>query len=251
MRHLCIRNGPSEAPDGRHDGYLNMPSSQKRARSPDVDGRPSKRRCEPVQIHQNSPLKRTRWRGPKDNRLKALQKLERKRRSAVFKYTPNIPFTSTALQLNARVRHTTPAPGESPLQNSPGHAVPHSPPSLPADVEYGELEGFNDFTVSPHVPLGSGLCTTSSVRNNRALFRQTRHLDNHTPAWNQRRNNQATQWKLVAIPQLIPIYLANRAATESGRLPPPPLPNFQCQCDKVALKIEMVTWDREFSLHFP
>jgi hypothetical protein len=152
--------------------------------------------------------------------------------------------------LNTRVRHTAPAPVESPLQSSPGLAVPHSPPSLPVGGDEGGLESFNDSPVSPHVPLGSGLRTASSVRDNRALFRQTRHLDDHTSAWNRRRNNQATQWQSVAIPRLIPLYLANRAATESGRLPPPPMPNHQCQCNKVALKVEMVTWDRKFSPTF-
>jgi hypothetical protein len=220
-----------------------MSSTKKRACSPEVDGLLSTGQDTYVQIHQNAPPKR-RWRGPKDDRIKALRKLERKRRSAVFRDTDYQPIITPALQLNARVRRTAPAPVKSPLQRSP---EPHSPPSPLAEGDEGGLENFNDSPLVPHVPLSSGLRTASSVRDNRALFHQTYHLDNHTSAWNQRRDNQATQWTSVAIPRLMPIYLANRAATESGRLPPPPRTNYQCQCNKVSIKVEMVTWDRKFS----
>lgn len=219
-----------------------MPPTKKRARSPEVDGQPSRRQS-------TSPLKRTRWRGPKDDRIMALRKLERKRRSKVFEYTTNMPIIAPVHQPNTPIRDTTPVSGESPFQNAPPRAVLHSPPSLPAGVDDNGLVGFNGSPVSPHVPLESGVCTGSSVRDNRTLFRQTQHLDNHIPAWNQRRNNQATQWRLVTIPRLIPTYLANRAATKSGRLPSLPLPNRQCQCDTIALKVEMMTWDRKSSLH--
>jgi hypothetical protein len=72
--------------------------------------------------------------------------------------------------------------------------VPHSPPSLPAEGDKVGPKSFNGLSSIPHVPLGSGLRTASGVRDNRALFRQTRHLDDHTSAWNQRHNNQATEW---------------------------------------------------------
>jgi hypothetical protein len=222
--------------------------TKKRARSPEVDGPLSTRQSTSVRIHQNAPLKRSRCRGPKDDRIKALQKLERRRRSEVFYDTAYKLIVTRAHQINTHVRPTAPATAESPVQSSSGHAG-HIPPPLPAEGDEGGLEGFNGSPVSPHVPLGSGLRTASSIRDNQALFRQTHHLDDHTPVWNRRRNNQATQWQSIAIPQLIPVYLANRAATESGRSPPPPMPNHQCQCTKVALKVEMVTWDREFSLH--
>ena len=229
-----------------------MSSTKKRARSPEVDGLLSTSQSTSVQFHQNAPPKR-RCRGPKDDRIKALRKLERKRRSAVFQDTAFQSVIACAPHTNARVRHTAPAPVKSPLQCSPGLAVPHSPPSLPAEGDEGGLENFNDSPVFPHVPLGSSLRTASGFRDNRALLRQTRHLDDHfddhSSAWNQRRINQATQWTSVAIPRLMPIYLANRTATESGRLPPPPKPDYQCQCNKVALKVEMVTWDRKFSPH--
>jgi hypothetical protein len=140
-----------------------------------------------------------------------------------------------------------PAPVKSPLQGSPGLAVPHSPPLPPAEGDEGGLENFNGSPVVPHVPLSSGLHTASSVQDNRALFHRTHHLDDHTSAWNQHRNKQATQWTSVAIPQLMPIYLANRMATESGKLPPPPKPDFLCRCNKVSIKVEMMTWDRKFS----
>jgi hypothetical protein len=223
-----------------------MSSTKKCVRSPEVSGPLSTGQDASVQIHQNTLPKR-RWQGPKDDRLKALRKLERKRRSTVFRDTDYQLIITGAPQLNARVRHTAPAPAESPLQRSPGLAAPHSPPSLPAEGEEGGLESFNDSPVVPHLPLSPGLHTTSSVQDNRALFHQTYHLNNHTSAWNQRCDNQATEWTSVAIPRLMPIYLANRAAMKSGRLPPPPRTNYQCQCNKVSIKVEMVTWDHKFS----
>jgi len=125
--------------------------------------------------------------------------------------------------------------------------VLHSPPLLPAEGDKGGLEGFNDSPMSSHILLGPDLSTASSIQDNRALFHQTHHLNDHTPAWNQCRDNQATQWESVAIPRLIPIYLANCVAMKSGRSSPLLMPNRECKCIKVALKVEMVTWDHKFS----
>jgi len=223
-----------------------MPSTKKRARSPEIHGPLSTRQSTSVQIHRKAPSER-RFRGPKYARIKALRELASKRRAEIFQDTPYNPIIARVHQLNTSVCHTAPAPVESPLQSTPGLAVPHSPPSLPAEGDEGGLEGFNDSPMSSHIPLGPDLRTASSIRDNRALFHQTHHLDDHTPAWNQRRDDQATQWESVAIPRLIPIYLANRAATKSGRSSPLPMPNRECKCIKVALKVEMVTWDRKFS----
>ena len=225
-----------------------MPPTKKRPHSPDVDGLSSKHQSVSIRIHQNPPSQRP-CRRPRDDRIKALQKLERRRRSVVFQDTAYNPKTARAPQLNTRVHCTGPGPVKSPLQRSPPLAVPHSPPSLPSGGDEDGPERFSESPVSSHIPLGSGLRMASSVRDNRALFRQTRHLDNHTSTWNERRNDQAIQWKSVAIPRLMPAYLANRATTESGRLPPPPKPNHQCQCVKVVLTVEMMTWDRKFSPH--
>ncbi len=201
------------------------------------------------QTYQDAPLKK-RWRGSKYDRLKALEKIERKRRSKVFRYTPYIPNTIHVPQLSTHAHRTGPSPVKTRLQRGPGPAVPHEPPSLPAGSIQDGPKSTNDSPVSSHVPLASGSRTASSMRDNRALLRRTQHLDDHTSAWNRRRNNQAVQWKSVTIPQLIPSYLANRAATQSGRTPPSPKPNHQCVCNKVALKVKMVTWDRKFSPHF-
>jgi hypothetical protein len=221
-----------------------MPPTKKRARSPEVDRLSSIRQITSTSIHQNRLVK-SRWRGPYDDRIKALQKLERSRRCEVAFQNPACTSnTAHALQVNTRVHRTAPAHATSPLQHSPGPAVPHSPPSLPAGGEEYGLEGFNHSPVSSHVPLGSGC-----VRDNRARFRQTKRVGDHTTSWTKRRHSQATQWRSIAIPRLMPTYLANRAATKSGRLPPPPRNNHQCQCNKVALKVEMVTWDRKFSPH--
>ena len=236
----------------RHDGAVNMPlpnmpSTKKRARSPEVGGPSSKRRKTPNESYWNPRFKKRRWRGPMDDPIKALQKAESKRRGPVFWDPGPKNITASVHQPNTPAHRTAPAPVKSPLQHSPEPAAPHSPPSLPVGGDEYEQEIFNDFPVSPHIPIGSG-SRMSRLRDNRALLRQTRHLDSHASAWKGRRDNQAIQWKSVAIPRVMPTYLANRAATESGRLPPPKSYH-QCQCEKAALKVEMVTWDRKCSGH--
>ena len=208
---------------------LNMPSTKKRARSPEADVRPSTGQSTSVQIYQSVPPKKTRWRGPKDDRLKALDKLYRKRRYATSPCAGK-PVTARARQLDTPVRRTAPA---FPLQ-SPALAVPHSPPSLPAAGDEGGPKSSNGPPVSPRVLLPSGLGTAPRVQDN-TLFRRTHHLDNYTPAQNQRHNNRATQQQPVSIP---PINLAHYVAMESGRLPPPPTPNRHCQHNKEALKVK-------------
>ena len=219
-----------------------MPPTKKRARSPEINLLSSTSQSTSIPVNQNRLVKR-RWRGPDDDRIKALQKLERSRRCKVA-----FQDTSYQLQIDTRVHNTVPVPLPSPLQDNPGPAALHSAPLLPAGGEDNGLEFFNDSPVSSHVPMvGSGLLTASSGKNNRARSRRIQHPEDHTSAWTKRRHSQAAQWRLIAIPRLIPTYLANRAATESGRLPLPPRPSHQCNCNKVALKVEMVTWDRKFS----
>ena len=226
-----------------------MPPTKKRARSPEVALLSSTSQSTSISTRKNR-LVRSRWRGPDDDRIKALKKVERSRRCEVaFQNMDYEPNTAHAPQINTRTHRTVPAPITSPLQRSPGPVVPHSPPSLPAGGDEYGLEGFNGSPVSSPVPLGSGLLTASSGRDNHALFRQNQHPDDHKSAWTKRRHSQATEWRSIAIPRLVPTYLANRAATESGRLPPPPRPYHQCQCNKVTLKVEMVTWDHKFSPH--
>ena len=229
-----------------------MPSTKKRLRSPEVDILPPTRQSMSIRTHQSAPVKR-RCRGPKDDRIKALQKLKRRHRYEIFQGFADNMNTTHVSQSNTHVRCMAPASVDSPLQHSPGPAVPHSPPELPEGGYEDEQVCFNNSPVPSNVPLGSGPQAASSVQDNRALFRKTKHLDDHTSAWNKRHNSQATQWKSVTIPQLMPIYLENRAATKSGRLPPPPppppRPNNQCQCNKVALKVNLVTWDQKFCPH--
>jgi hypothetical protein len=238
-------------------GAHNMSSTKKRARSPEAGGPSSTRQNQSqstsVQTHENQnprPPKKRRWRGPKDG-LKALLKLERERdrRLNVFRDTASQILIARAPQLAP-----PPPPVKFPLlQPSPGPAVQHSPPSLPAEGDKGEPESFNGPPVRPRVSSAPDSRKASGIRDTRALLRQVRHLDDDQPdmsAWNRSRNNQANHWTSVAIPRLVPIYLANRKATESGRLPPPPpKPNGQCRCKKVAIQVEMVAWDRKFSPH--
>src|SRR5258706_9582036 len=204
-------------------GAVNMPSTKKHPRSPDVDGLLSTRQSVLIRTHQNAPVKRC-SRGPKDNCIKALEKLKCRHRYQVFQGIANNPNTACDSQLNTRVHHMAPASVNSPLQRSPGPAVLYSPPSLPEGGYEDEPGSFNDSPVSSHVIVGSDLHVVSGVQDNHALFHQTKHLDDHTSAWTGCHNNQATQWKSVTIPQLMPTYLANRAVTKSGGLPPPPPP---------------------------
>ena|SRR5258706_11688449 len=107
-------------------GAVNMPSTKKRLRSPDVDGLSSMRQSVSIRTHQSAPAKR-RSRGPKDNRIKALEKLKRRHRYQVFQGTADNPNTACDSQLNTRVHRMAPASVDSPLQRSPGPAVPYSP----------------------------------------------------------------------------------------------------------------------------
>ena len=165
-----------------------MSSTKKRARSPEVGGLLPTHQRTSVQARRNAPPKIC-CRGPRDDRLKALLKLDNKRKRlndpSDTPYRPNI---ASSPQLNTRVRRTAPVPVKSsPLRrNSPGLTVPHSPPSLPAEYDEGGPEIFNGSPGGPHVSPASGLHTAFSVRDDRALFHRTRHLDNHTSAWNQR-----------------------------------------------------------------
>jgi hypothetical protein len=105
-------------------------------------------------------------------------------------------------------------------------------------------EDFNDVPVPPRVASQSS--SPIGVRDNHTLLCQTYHLDKVTPTWNTRRDSQAMQWKTTVIPRLIPVYLANRTETDSGRVPPYTKPVHQCQYKKVELKVELITWDRKF-----
>jgi hypothetical protein len=133
-----------------------MSSTKKCVHSPEVSGPLSTGQDASVQIHQNALPKRH-WQGPKDNCLKALQKLEHKRCSTVFWDTNYQLIITVAPQLNAHVCCTAPAPAKSPLQCSPGLAVLHSPPLPPTEGEEGGLENFNDSPVVPHLLLLPGL----------------------------------------------------------------------------------------------
>ena len=185
---------------GSFQNFQNMSSTKKRARSPEVDGPSSTRQIASIQNYQNPYFKKRRWQGPKDDPIKALDKSERRRHHAVFWDTSHTQLTASDCQLNTCAHRTAPVPVESPLQHSLEPAVPHSPPSLPAGGDEYGLEISNDSPVPSDIPIGSGLPPTSHLRNNRALFRQTWHLDSHTSAWKGRWDNQAIQWKSVVIP---------------------------------------------------
>ena len=184
----------------RHDAVnmplQNMPSTKKRARSPEGSGPSSTRQKTSNSNYQEPRPKKRRWRKPKDERIKALQKAESKRRSTVYWPSSYQLPTASDRELDTRAHRTAPAPVES----SPEPVVPHSPPLLPEGGDEYDHDIFNGSPVPSHIPIGSGLRTTSRRPENRSLLRQTRHLDNHTSAWKRRRDKQAMEWKSVAIP---------------------------------------------------
>ena len=131
----------------------------------------------------------------------------------------------------------------SPDRRSPLPIILHSQPSTIINDDSFAFEGSNN---TPGSPDASSQTLPGNIRNNRTFLRQTNHLDAIVPTWNTHRNNQTTQWKLVVIPRLITVYLANRAETKSGRIPPSLKPAPLCQCSKSALNVDLMTWDRTY-----
>src|SRR5258708_36419394 len=135
----------------------NMPPAiKKRAHSPEVD--------ESSSTHQNASVKaqrkawpKRRLRGPKDERLGSLLKLEKKFRRRFKKF----PFQDTDIgsyippvpRFNARAGRTAPAPVES-----PSHTLP---PSLPAMDDANGPENNTSTSLPPHIVPVSGLCKPS------------------------------------------------------------------------------------------
>ena len=221
-----------------------MPSTKKRPQSPTNDEPPHERPKTTTQAQtqaQTVPPKtpKRRSRGPKDQRLVALKKLNAMRRSNIFKSKPRQtdavqPTTTTTTGVGHAIA-TAQSPNLSPI-------LSRSPPSLPINEDSFAFDESNN---TPGSPGGASRTTPpSNIRNNLC---QTNHPDAAASTWNTRRNSQATQWKSVVIPQLIPVYLANHAETKSGRISPSPKPPHLCQCNVLALKVELMTWDCTYS----
>ena len=219
-----------------------MPSTKKRPQLPTNDGPPRKRPKTITQAQVVSPKKRRR--GPKDDRIVALQKWSSIRRSNIFKCKPGLlgavqPTRSTTTGVGRAIAMVDPGPQSPNL--SP---ISRSPPSPPINDDSIVFDESNNTPGSPDGPSRTGSeAPPSNFRNNRTHLRQTNHLDAAAPTWNTRRNNQATQWKSVVIPRLIPVYLAYRAETKSGRIPPSREQCHLCQCNGSALKVDLMTWD--------
>ena len=162
---------------------------------------------------------RKRSRGAKDDQIIALEKLESRRRCPIFGATSIVQSTTGA------IRATVPTVESQQLhQHSTSLAVPDNPLSPPTNDCIGVDQDFDNTPVRPDMGSQPSSHRAAGVlRNNDTLLHQTYHLGHTSLAWNTRRNNQATQWKSVVIPQLVTVYLANRAETESGRVPPSPL----------------------------
>jgi len=224
-----------------------MPSTKKRPQSPTIDEPPQKRSKRTTQAQIVSPKRRKR--GSKDQRLYDLQKLECTRRLAVFTSRPSElstaqPIRSTTAGIGRAIATTADPRPRSPNRRSPSPVTLHSPPPIFINDDSFVFDGSNN---TPGASRTGSQTPPGDIRNNRTTLRQTNHLDAVTPTWNTRRSNQATQWKSVIIPKLIPVYLANRAKTKSGRTPPPLKPPHLCQCSTSALKVDLMTWDCTYS----
>jgi hypothetical protein len=182
----------------------------------------------------------------KDKCIAELQKLEKKQCHPVFWSTEASPKAFHFPQHTAGTSHATVVTaGPQHPRPSPLPPPPHVPPLSPVNDDTIVFRDFGDIPVPPCVVSQSG-SPTGVLQDNQTLLRQTAHLDKVTLTWNTRRDSQATQWKTTVLPKLVLVYLANRMETESGRVPPSSKPVHQCQCNKSALKVDLVTWDRKF-----
>jgi hypothetical protein len=221
-----------------------MNSTKKRPRSPGGDDLPQQH--PKISTQPQAPH---RYRGAKDKRLAALQKLERKRRHPILRNTETLRTTARSSKCTTgvgRAAVVTTGPQHS-LRQGPSSPPAHIPLLSPIHDDTAMWEDFNDVPISPRVASQSS--SPIGVRDNHTLLRQTYHLDKVASTWNTRRDSQAMQWKTTVIPRLIPVYLANRAETDSGRVPPSTKPVHQCRCKRVELNVELITWDRKF-LHY-
>jgi hypothetical protein len=47
----------------------------------------------------------------------------------------------------------------------------------------------------------------------------------------------------MTLPRLLPPFLANRAATKSGKLPAVPRPRHGCNCATISLSVQLLSWN--------
>jgi len=218
-----------------------MSSSQKRPHSPETRAKP--KRCR-RNVVDHPPKWRSR--GPKDQHISAFRKLQRKNRHSAF---ADLALSQMSTVVNMQGATDAACTRVDSQQHRPSRSP--SSQSLP---DNGDLIASNndDFmsmntTNAPKPGSSPPLCAPSRLqRNNRTALRQTYHLDAIHTSWETRRNNQARKWQAVVIPQIIPAFLKNRAATESGRCSPSPQSRTGCQCTTTALEVVCVTWDRTF-----
>ena len=226
---------------------LNMTPPNKRPHSPGAsDNIPRKRTKILARARALANPPRRRRRGPKDDPIFELEKIAKRRRYPILSTVPRQLDTLYSIQPTTSLIVPI-VESHQPHQHIVSIAVPDRPSPPPNDY-IGVDEYFNNTPVRPDTEAQSGSFTAANMlRNNGTHFHQTSHLDRPSSTWNIRRNNQATQWRSVVIPQLIAVYLANRAQTESGRVPASPKPPHQCKCERRALEIEFLDWDRKFS----
>ena len=210
-----------------------MPSAQKRPRSPETGGMKKRRRRNAA-----GPLPKRRSRGAKDERISVFMELQCRNRQSTFADLPPSQ-TSTAIDM----QETTDAACTG--VNSRQLSSLHDNGDLITSTN-DDSASMNTANTPKSGSRAPGHPSSRLRRNNRAALHQTYHLDALHSPWETHRNNQARQWQAIVIPQIIPAFLKNRAATESGRSPPPPQSRMGCQCTTTELEVDIVTWDRTF-----
>ena len=222
-----------------------MPPPSKHPHSPGASNNIPRKRTKILAQARAIPPRRRR-RGPKDDPIFALEKIAKRRRYPIFGAVPRQLDTLHSIQPTTSAIVPT-IESHQPHEHIVSIVVPDRLSTPPNDY-FGVDEYFNNTPVCPDTDAQSGSHTNPhALVNNGTLLHQTSHLDRPSSTWNIRRNNQVTQWRSVVIPQLIAVYLANRAQTESGRVPASQRTPYQCKCDRRALEVKLLDWDRKFS----
>jgi hypothetical protein len=215
-----------------------MPPTKKRSRSPEGQIGSGVRPTDSNSA-QVPPTKR-RCRAPKDKRVVKLQKL--RKGLNLLDLSRSLPSSSSSATPVNQINPTILLQDASipPLE-------PPSPHSLLNDVNLYSSDITEMSPNLPHLPTPSHRSPRSGLRDNRVAHRRARLLDNPR-SWSNKREKQAATWKSAVLPRIMPVYLANRMTTKSGRLPSPPLVVNPCGCKTTELELNLMSWDCAFLL---
>lgn len=159
-----------------------MSLPNKRPHSPEASNSlPQKRTRISARARQGIPP-RMRRRGPKDDPIFALKKIEKRRRYPILSAVPRQQDTLQSIQVSPPpaqyVVPTVNVESQQPHQHILPIAVPNHPLSPPPNDHIGVDKRFKNILVRPDTKAQSGSHTAASVlQNNGTLLHQTSHLD--------------------------------------------------------------------------